>query len=86
MAALMIALLLAQNGAAPAAAPAAQEPSRDPERIICRNEPVTGSRLRYTRICLTPQQWEARRAALTRRVREHSDRASLPQGALGPGQ
>lgn len=33
--------------------------SADPERLICRSEPVTGSRLATKRTCLTEAQWAA---------------------------
>jgi len=41
---------------------AAQEKPKDPqERIICRNEPVTGSRVERKRICATQRVWDQMR-------------------------
>lgn len=42
--------------AAAADAPAAK-PKADPNKVICREEEVTGSRLQTERKCMTSQQW-----------------------------
>jgi len=34
-----------------------QEETGDPNRMVCRNEKTTGSRLGRQRICMTAQQW-----------------------------
>lgn len=36
---------------------------KDPNRMICKREKVTGSRLRSRKTCLTAAQWEEQRAA-----------------------
>jgi hypothetical protein len=48
-----LAVILATAGAA-AADP---EPEPQQEKKICRTEPVTGSRTRVRRVCLTDAQW-----------------------------
>jgi hypothetical protein len=52
----------------------AEEPKQDaakPDKMICRLEPDTGSRLSGTRVCLTREQWAERR----RQSREATERA-----------
>lgn len=41
----------------------------DPNKVICRTEPVLGSRLQTSRTCLTRQQWLERERDM-RRVTE----------------
>lgn len=43
--------------AAPAMAQTAPKKPADPNKMICRSEPVIGSRLESTRRCMTAQQW-----------------------------
>ena len=53
----------------------AEEPKQDtaakPDKMICRFEADTGSRLTGTRVCLTREQWAERR----RQTREDTERA-----------
>jgi len=49
-----LAALLITTGAA-AAEPETEAPKQ--EKKICRSEPMTGSRTRFTKICKTEQEW-----------------------------
>lgn len=40
------------------------------EKVICKKEPVVGTRLKFTKTCLTQAQWQARREAIARGLRE----------------
>lgn len=65
MISLVIALAMAAaEPAAPAAAAAAQAPAKtekvNKDGLVCKKEPVLGSRMKQ-RICLTAEQWEQRR-------------------------
>jgi hypothetical protein len=51
--------------------------SKDPNRVICRVEQTTGSRLQSERRCLTAQQW----AELERETRLEVDRRRQQSGA-----
>jgi hypothetical protein len=51
--------------------------SKDPNRVICRTEETTGSRLQAERRCLTAQQW----AELQRETRMEMDRRRQQSGA-----
>ena len=75
---LSIGQVVAQEAGEPAsgqaaAAPAAEQtsPSAKPGKNgkVCKNEDVTGSRMKK-RICQTPEQWEARERAAREMVRE----------------
>ena len=60
----------------------AQTPAAAAERPICRRYPITGSRVRFNRVCMTQSEWDAQRQANSRGVQEYSDRnTSVP----GPG-
>lgn len=43
--------------ATPVLAQTAPKKPSDPNRVICRTEPVIGSRLQTERQCMTAQQW-----------------------------
>ncbi|MEA3039244.1 MAG: hypothetical protein QOE79_1757 [Sphingomonadales bacterium] len=53
----------------------AEQPKQDDaskaDKVICRTEPDTGSRLSGTRVCLTREQWAERRRQ-TREATEHA--------------
>ena len=49
-------------GVATPVATTAKKP-RDPNKLICRTEEVTGSRLGGARTCLTQKQWDEKDAA-----------------------
>jgi hypothetical protein len=54
----------------------AEEPKQDAakaDKLICRVEPDTGSRLSGTRVCLTRDQWVERR----RLMREGTEHAQI---------
>jgi hypothetical protein len=80
---LAVAVLLTTTGAT-AADPKADAPSS--EKKICRTEPVTGSRARVRRICMTEAQWRE----LALRTQEGMDqlgnrRASGQLSGMGNG-
>jgi hypothetical protein len=52
-----------------------QKPRRDPNEMICRTEPVLGSRLAKRRNCMTRAQWSERQA---------SDRALVERTQMTP--
>lgn len=52
-----------------------KKPGRDPNEMICRTEPVLGSRLAKRRSCMTRSQWIARQA---------SDRALVERTQVTP--
>lgn len=45
----------------------------DPNKVICRSEPVIGSRLQTTRTCLTRQQWLEREREMRRTTEKIQD-------------
>lgn len=45
----------------------------DPNKVICRSEPVIGSRLQTSRTCLTRQQWLERDRETRRTVERIQD-------------
>lgn len=57
------------------------------ERMICRRDPVTGSRTRFTKVCMTTAEWRRVREEGARALREHGDRAmqSVPPPPITPG-
>lgn len=71
----MLVSLLLMLAADPAAAPVAPTPTasiettrtikavENPNKVICRAEEMTGSRLGAVRICMTKAQWDERSAA-----------------------
>ncbi|RJF93175.1 hypothetical protein [Sphingomonas cavernae] len=60
-----LAVVIALVGSPPTgvAAETDARPKSDPGEIICRSEPVLGSRLAKRRYCLTRAQWDERRAS-----------------------
>jgi hypothetical protein len=64
----------------------AQVAANDPDRLICRNDKVTGQN-RRERVCQTAAQREAQRQATQDDILNRSrDRANVPPPALGgPG-
>lgn len=40
---------------------AEKKDKKDPNRMICKTEPVLGSRLAKNKTCMTAQQWEEQR-------------------------
>lgn len=78
----------AQAAAAPAATPVSHDKSADEaelDRVVCRNEPITGSRFNK-RVCLTKREWGER----TRKAEEMSqrlgERAATQAGMAAPPQ
>lgn len=66
---LLMAAAVAGADAPPQAPPAGQappaatpgKPAPDPDKMVCRNEPVTGSRF-DKRVCMTQAQWDQKAA------------------------
>jgi hypothetical protein len=66
--------------AAPAAAPAAAVNKHDKKnRMVCRNEAPTGSRL-GNRVCHTQEEWDDISAEHQKLIREQQSRQTNPQG------
>lgn len=71
----------------------ADEPSKDDpsakEKKICRTEPITGSRTRVNRICMTREQWDEVAKRTTDAIDSFTRNATsgLPTGKnpMGPG-
>ena len=84
MISLVVAAMLASGAAAEDRATAAHT---DQDRLICRQRPVTGTRLRFTRVCLTQREWNDRREQITRGMRDFTTRemASQPPPPITPG-
>jgi hypothetical protein len=57
------------------------------DRLVCRQRPVTGTRLRFTRVCMTAREWNERRENITRGIRDFTTRemASQPPPPITPG-
>ena len=81
----VVAAMIASQGGA--AAESAADRRSDPNRLICRQRPVTGTRLRFTRTCLTQSEWNERREAITRGMRDFTTRemASQPPPPITSG-
>jgi len=81
---LAVALLLADAAAQPAAAEpagaeqAAKKAKTNKDGLICKNEPVLGSRMK-TKLCMTAEQWEERKAS-DRETLERQQRINPPNG------
>ena len=75
LAAVLMAGAPAAADAAPAAAPAKAAKAETPNKdgLVCRKEPVLGSRMK-TRVCLTQAEWDQRQA---------QDREMLEQAQRG---
>jgi hypothetical protein len=72
--------LLAAIAAPVVARPESSSHDQDPNRVICRSEPVIGSRLQSKRTCLTSSQW----AQMERDQRDTVDR--VQRSGQRPGQ
>ena len=57
------------------------------DQMVCRQRPVTGSRLRFTRTCMTRREWNERRENIARGMREFTTRemTSQPPPPITPG-
>ena len=62
-------------------------PAASEDRLVCRQRPVTGTRLRFTRVCMTLREWTERRENITRGMRDFTTRemASQPPPPITPG-
>ena len=78
--ALALFALVSATAAAAADEPAPEQPAS--EKKICRSEPLTGSRTRVTRICLTERQWHE----MSSRSQQNVDRYSSLQTSVREGQ
>ncbi len=68
-----------------AAVPALAEPgdkskSLDPNQVICRSEPIVGSRLATERKCLTRIQWKQQQDEQRKTVDRIQTQRALPGG------
>jgi hypothetical protein len=80
----LFALMIAVQGASTQAVDADAERRN---QVLCRQRPVTGSRLRFTRVCMTRQEWDERRENMTRGMRDFTTRemTSMPPPRITPG-
>ena len=62
-------------------------PAASQDRLICRQRPVTGTRLRFTRVCMTQREWAERREQIARGMRDFTTRemASQPPPPITAG-
>lgn len=49
------------------------------EKMICKRKPVTGSRVRFNKVCMTAADWRRAREAGSRELREAVDRSMQSQ-------
>jgi hypothetical protein len=71
-----------QNAAPQAASPAKKAPKLDPlDKVVCRTEEGTGSRLSAARVCLTIREWNELREA----SRDAVERIQQGQGTVPSG-
>jgi hypothetical protein len=77
----LVALMIAAQSATPVQLASSQSADSDSDRqqVVCQRRPVTGSRLRYARTCMTRQEWDARREGLRRTVSEAITQAMTNQ-------
>jgi len=76
-----------QPAAAPAktAAPATSNPADDQDKVICKNQPITGSRF-VKRICMTRSEWGEQQHRLEELQRRINQNPNAPQsGGLSGG-
>jgi hypothetical protein len=69
----LVALMIAAQSAMPvqlASSQSADSGSGRMDQMVCQRRPVTGSRTRFTRICMTRQEWEAGRENLKRGMQD----------------
>ena len=69
----------APGGSAAAGQPGAPSVAADPNKLICRTDTETGSRLRSTKTCMTRAQW-AERQRLDQDWTDHLSRISPAPG------
>ncbi len=65
---------------ASASADDAKEPETAKEKVICKSNTVTGSRLKKSQICMTKAQW----ADLADKTKQDIDNYSRTSGSKGP--
>ena len=71
----LVVLMIAAQGAMPVQLASSQSADPDAGRlneVVCQRRPVTGSRLRFTRVCMTRQEWETRRENLKRGMQDYT--------------
>ena len=73
-------LVLTAAWSASASAGDEKKPESDKEKVICKSDTVTGSRLKKKRICMTRSQWQA----LADRTKQDIDNFSRASGASAP--
>lgn len=73
----LVALMIAAQGAMPVQLASAQSAAEgsDQQQMVCRQRPVTGSRLRFTRVCMTRAEWNTQRENIRRGMQDHQTRA-----------
>ena len=90
----LFALMIAAQGGLPPELASANAPATAPastsdraNQMHCRQTPTTGSRLRFTRVCMTRREWDERRENITRGMRDFTTRemASQPPPPISPG-
>ena len=83
----IIALLIALQAPADLGATSDTSGAATGDRLICRQRPATGTRLRFTRTCLTQREWNERRENIARGIGDHVTRemASQPPPPITPG-
>ncbi len=70
------AMLLAASSAAPENAPADTGAKSDRDKLICRKDTATGSRLGARRICKTQSAWDSQAKGASKWVSDSQARAS----------
>jgi hypothetical protein len=73
----LVALMVAAQSAMPVQLASSESANADANRqnqILCRQRPVTGSRLRFTRVCMTRQEWNLSRENNSRAVQDFTTR------------
>jgi hypothetical protein len=68
---------------APAPASHSAKPADDPDKMICRDEPITGSRF-TRRVCMTKSQWDQLTAEAARMRRQTEETTGLGGGGSSP--
>ena len=59
--------------------PPTSEKADDPQRLICKSQPITGTRTKTKRICLTAAQWKDQRDDAQKGLRDITDRTMTSQ-------
>ena len=78
----LVALMIAAQSAMPVQLASSQSADADADgqnQIVCQQRPVTGSRLRSTRVCRTRQEWNTARENLKRAMQDYTTRAMTNQ-------